>query len=92
MLYLHSQGRIHGDLKADNVLITDDLHAVLCDFGLARLASETTAESLQGAGNSRWQSPELWEDGASRSEKTDIWAFGMTAYEVHKRHLPELRN
>ncbi|KAG8903412.1 hypothetical protein FRB99_003342 [Tulasnella sp. 403] len=39
LAYLHSQNVIHGDVKAQNILISPTLHALLCDFGLSKVLS-----------------------------------------------------
>lgn len=82
MAYLHEMGVVHGDVKGGNVLVSSNLHALLCDFGLAKTVDATTSTSLKGAGTVRWQAPELFND-APRSFKTDVYAFGMTIYEVN---------
>jgi serine/threonine protein kinase len=80
-VYLHAKGVIHGDIKADNILVSDDLHAQICDFGLAKLFEESTASSLKGAGSLRWKSPEI-ADGEPKTIESDVYAFGMTIVEV----------
>ena len=82
--YLHEHGVIHGDIKASNILVSYDVdvHALLCDFGLARQAEDATSVGLRGAGTVRWQSPELWTENARKSFQSDVWAFGITTYEV----------
>lgn len=75
---------MHGDIKATNILVSDTIHALLCDFGLTKLPNAATSTTLKGAGNPRWQSPELM-DGKSRSYQSDVYAFGMTIAEVSVR-------
>jgi WD40 repeat protein len=70
-----------------NVLIDGGGKAVLCDFGLSRIkadaTSRTVATSDQGglAGSRNWMAPELLL-GQSLKKECDIYAFGMTLYEV----------
>ncbi|KAG8920393.1 hypothetical protein FRC01_000787 [Tulasnella sp. 417] len=78
--YLHQEGVIHGDIKASNILIEDDGHSLLCDFGLTKTVDARTSTAMRGAGTFRWQSPELWED-APKSFESDVYAFGITIAE-----------
>ncbi|KAG8894155.1 hypothetical protein FRB99_001433, partial [Tulasnella sp. 403] len=89
ILYMHEKGIIHGDIKPDNLLVTADHHVQLCDFDLARSMSSTTHPVIRGAGSFRYQAPELWlTPNKRRSAKTDVYAFGMTIYEVLSGKLP----
>lgn len=82
MVFLHDQDIIHGDLKAANVLVSNEFHALLCDFGLAKTVTNETSVGLEGAGSIRWQSVEIIEQGGGKTFKSDVWAFGMLIYEV----------
>ncbi|KAJ7880785.1 kinase-like domain-containing protein [Mycena olivaceomarginata] len=61
--YLHSMNIVHGDLRGNNILISDDFSVLLADFGLANIisATETTvaAPSSNHPGSTRWFAPEL---------------------------------
>ncbi|KZS87867.1 kinase-like protein [Sistotremastrum niveocremeum HHB9708] len=75
---------IHGDLKAANVLVTEEGRPVLADFGLSRLwkmddtfASDSMTSSTMNKGTPRYMAPELFPENSSGTNKaTDIWAFG----------------
>lgn len=62
-------------------MISNEHTALLSDFGLARPEDVVTSAGQKGMGTVPWQSPELLE-GGSKSYKSDIYAFGMTIYEV----------
>ncbi|KAG8893067.1 hypothetical protein FRB99_002215 [Tulasnella sp. 403] len=85
--YLHSQHFIHGDIKAQNILVSDDHHALLCDFGLSKITNTATIPGIKGLSTLKFQSPELWR-GATRTEASDAYAFGMTIYQVLSRLHP----
>ncbi|KAJ7719616.1 kinase-like domain-containing protein, partial [Mycena olivaceomarginata] len=62
--YLHSMNIVHGDLRGNNILISDDGNACLSDFGLATTFSEADStagmtSSSNRAGSVRWFAPEL---------------------------------
>ncbi|KAG8928200.1 hypothetical protein FRC01_006323 [Tulasnella sp. 417] len=79
--YLHQRSLVHGDIKTSNLLISDDDHVLLCDFGLTKAESAQTSTTMKGTGTLRWQSPELWDNGP-KTLKSDVYAFSMTIVEV----------
>lgn len=80
--FLHHKGIVHGDVKAANILVSDDNHALLCDFGLSRSAAVDTSVGLHGQGSVRWMSLELLLDDQGKTFFSDVWAFGMLIAEV----------
>ncbi|PAV14607.1 kinase [Pyrrhoderma noxium] len=92
--YLHDQGVIHSDLKSDNILVTAVGHPVICDFGCARMVatSISLANTTRGQlGTIRYLAYELLaqiDTYRSHSIKTDVWAFGMTVYELLTERRP----
>jgi serine/threonine protein kinase len=91
--YLHSLNIIHGDLRGTNILISDDGHACLSDFGLATTFSEADStaamtSSSNRAGSARWFAPELIEPksfGCERFVRTtssDVYAYARVCLEV----------
>ncbi|KAG9094520.1 hypothetical protein FRC06_010721 [Ceratobasidium sp. 370] len=81
LAYMHEQGIAHGDVKGDNVVVSDEGIAKLTDFGCATMKRDfplyfTVTESLNYS--VRWAAPELFlEDGLSSFE-TDVYALAMT--------------
>jgi serine/threonine protein kinase len=78
---LHEHGIVHRDIKPSNLLIDMDGHLFLTDFGLAhrrRNLSETRPVSW--AGTPAYMAPEMFEGQVS--PKTDVYALGITAYEL----------
>jgi len=83
---------IHGDLKGSNILIDQDRHARLADFGLLTIVSDhtyfSTSSSAFAGGTVRWMSPELLHpeffgfDYGHPTKESDCYALGMVIYEV----------
>lgn len=85
--YLHSYTDppiIHRDIKAANILITENLHAKVADFGFARLAAEdpcATHISTQIKGTAGYLDPEYLRT-YQLTEKSDVYSFGVLLVEM----------
>lgn len=72
---------LHRDLKPANVLDVGGLWR-LADFGISRaLLAPTATYTFSGFGTMEYMAPELWR-GQPATVKTDLYAFGVLAYEV----------
>ena len=100
LIYLHSEGIIHRDIKAANILITTDGKAKLADFGVA-VRQESGDKNGKGdknlnadplkeevAGSPYWMAPEIIEMKGQATSACDIWAVGATAIELFTGHPP----
>lgn len=92
LAYMHASGWAHGDLKPSNVLVMADGSVRLADFGLAT-EMEGTHGYLPPIGSTDYTPPERWseplsERGTAIRMTADIWAFGVTAYQLLSGHLP----
>ena len=76
---------IHGDIKPPNILIQQNGVAKLSDFGMARRVSGSKKERIGGTPN--YLAPELL-DGGKPSIQSDMYAFGVTLYEMTFGRLP----
>ena len=72
---------LHRDVKAENVLLMDDLEPLLCDFGLARLISHNQEVTLTAVGTPGYVAPELVYTGRG-TDKADVYSFGVLALVV----------
>ncbi|KAJ7111279.1 kinase-like domain-containing protein [Mycena epipterygia] len=91
--YLHSMNIVHGDLRGTNILISDDFHACISDFGLA--VSLSDADTTIGSSNSSragsvgWFAPELIDpttfgcDRFPRAPASDVYAFACVCQELY---------
>jgi serine/threonine protein kinase len=69
-----------------NILIEESGRALLCDFGLSRMKADATSRTAHTAsrmiaGTRNWMAPELLA-GSAPKMPSDIYAFGMTLFEV----------
>ncbi|KAL0843299.1 hypothetical protein Bca101_016544 [Brassica carinata] len=102
LLFLHSKGITYCDLKPSNILLDENGHIKLCDFGLARrlddiFKSPSTVKKIltnyddlhQGKrGTPYYMAPELYEDGGVHSFASDLWALGCVLYECYTGRPP----
>ncbi|KAJ3332397.1 hypothetical protein HDU93_009107 [Gonapodya sp. JEL0774] len=89
MQYLHARGILHCDLKGVNVLVDDLGNAHVADFGFATVAARVSILTrVRRPGTVRWMAPELFLPIPRLSEKSDVYAFAMTIYEMYTLQIP----
>ena len=79
MIYLHSKGIIHDELKASNVLVKDEFTVEVTNFGLMMIKNENNIIS-----DNFMYVPLEYLKGDTRqpTKEGDVWSFGVTAWEI----------
>ena len=83
----HGQNVVHRDLKPANILITEDGHAKIADFGIAQLSFEKLTGHGQIWGTPAFMSPEQLNDGAVDG-RSDLFSLGVILYMLLTGHRP----
>lgn len=81
--YAHRQGIIHRDIKPANILLDKEGHALLADFGIAKLIEGDINITATGGlvGTPAYMSPEQCQ-GLEVTARADIYALGVVTYEM----------
>lgn len=87
LAFLHGQQPpiVHQDIKPDNILITSDGRYVISDFGISRsfkTQMSKTINNMNSSGTIAYMGPERFSEKPMVVFASDIWAFGMTLYEL----------
>jgi serine/threonine protein kinase len=92
--FIHSKGIYHRDLKPENIIIqtfddgTDHLRVI--DFGIASIVEQKDSASTRVVGTLNYMAPEQLRGEVCAG--TDIYAFGVIAYELVTGTLPFISN
>ena len=95
MAAAHAKGVVHRDIKPENIMLSGR-HALVADFGVAKAVSEATGrQQLTTAGvalgTPTYMAPEQGAADPHTDHRADLYAFGVTAYEMLTGQPPFMR-
>ncbi|KAI1619838.1 mitogen-activated protein kinase [Exophiala viscosa] len=91
LAYLHREGILHRDLKADNILLDLDGTCKISDFGISKKSDNIYGNDVTNSmqGSVFWMAPEVVRSqGQGYSAKVDIWSLGCVVLEMFAGKRP----
>lgn len=86
LAYAHSQGIVHRDVKPGNILLVDERHACVADFGLAHAVSTASSPSLTATGftlgSPLYMAPEQIAGKEDVDGRADVYSLGCVLFEM----------
>ncbi|MEL6896615.1 MAG: serine/threonine-protein kinase, partial [Planctomycetota bacterium] len=81
LAYAHENNVLHRDVKPANLLLDENDHVLIADFGVARMGdADAMTRTNDVVGTLRYMSPEQLSGNATR--QSDIYSLGVTLYEL----------
>jgi eukaryotic-like serine/threonine-protein kinase len=88
LVAVHRAGVVHRDVKPANILVADDGSIFLVDFGIARIAGDTSLTGQSIVGTPDFLAPERLRAGYDVGPPADIWGLGVTFYYALEGYSP----
>ncbi len=88
LAYAHGRGMVHRDIKPANIMINEEGHVILTDFGIAKILSGPSFTATGAMiGTPAYMSPEQGL-GQPGDERSDLYALGVLYYQMATGRLP----
>ncbi len=88
LAFAHEEGVVHRDIKPQNILVDENMHVTLTDFGIAQDSiNSNTIDANTNACSVHYLSPEQAR-GTFADGRTDIYSTGITLYEMIVGSVP----
>ena len=86
--YAHEQGVVHRDIKPSNIIVGEDDHVTLTDFGIVKATDGTTlTKTGMLMGTPQYMSPEQCQ-GREVDRRSDVYSLGIVLYEMLTSRVP----
>src|SRR5919197_3611187 len=85
--FAHRNGIVHRDIKPHNVLVDDEGHLKVTDFGIARAGASQMTEEGSIIGTAQYLSPEQAR-GTQVDQRSDLYSLGIVLYELLTGSVP----
>ena len=85
--YAHAQGIVHRDVKPSNIIVAEDGHPKIADFGIAKLNVPDLPHTGRTLGTPAYMSPEQLR-GDPVDGRSDLFSLGVILYQLLTRHRP----
>ncbi|KAI8825061.1 kinase-like domain-containing protein [Fimicolochytrium jonesii] len=87
--YLHTLGVVHRDIKDENILVNENFHVKLIDFGSAAFIPPPAGKLFDRfLGTIQYASPEILRGEKYRGPEAEIWALGCCLYIMLNGEVP----
>lgn len=86
--HLHSNGIVHLDISAENILLDKDYNVKIADFGLAKKLKETFNSNGFKIGKLFYMAPEIYEYEPFSGILADIYSLGILIFVLYCKHFP----
>nr|XP_018914102.1 PREDICTED: myosin-IIIb-like isoform X1 [Bemisia tabaci] len=92
LVHLHNNHCMHRDIKGHNILLTEEAHVKLVDFGVSSHLAATMGRRNTSVGTPYWMAPEViaceQQLDSSYDARCDVWSLGITAVELAQGDPP----
>lgn len=85
--YMHDMDVAHRDIKPENVLIDDEMHVKMIDFGFSRTGATGQAFSTP-CGSPIYAAPEVLSGKPYNGKCADMWSFGVLIFQLLSGRVP----
>jgi eukaryotic-like serine/threonine-protein kinase len=85
--FAHRNGLVHRDIKPHNVLVDDEGHVKVTDFGIAKAGASQMTEEGSIIGTAQYLSPEQAK-GTDVDQSSDLYSLGIVLYEMLTGNVP----
>ena len=86
--YAHKHNVVHRDIKPENVIVSSSGQLKILDFGIAKDMEGGKTKTGTGMGTVDYMAPEQYTDASKVDQRADVYALGMTLYEMLAGRLP----